>query len=418
MTKPIERAKRPPLASVREAPFKLVRDTTVDGEPNDGFTLDGYGAVFNSFTVIDSWEGCFRETIAPGSMRKSFRDNPPRIQYDHGRHPLIGSIPIASLRSISEDTDPVLAPDGGAHVVGRIYDNWLMQPVRDAIASDPPGINGMSFRFEVVRESWTYADGKPIKDDEALMVELRRTWDGSVPDDELPIRTLKELRVPEIGPVMWPAYEATSVGVRNNIIDLARLDEPGQRKLLARAVFMADNAAGDLNEPTRDDDSDDDPAALAGALDATLDQAADLIEGLDLSTLPPDVAQALNLLVAAETIADELLEAMGIDDPDDDDTAGETDSAAPGGTVRKDVDTPQPTTARQLAAAGAVAGEHLSREMKDAPQTTGILPAGEHPSKPPPPQYSRPLGRRGIDLAARSLRDMLQDIQNREDKNA
>src|ERR1700733_2940773 len=80
MTKPIERAKRPPSASVREAPFKLVRDASVDGEPNDGLTLDGYGAVFNSFTTIDSWEGCFRETIAPGSMKRSFRETPPRIK--------------------------------------------------------------------------------------------------------------------------------------------------------------------------------------------------------------------------------------------------------------------------------------------------------------------------------------------------
>jgi phage head maturation protease len=385
MTKTIERAKRPPSASFREAPFKLVRDTTGDG--GDGLTLDGYGAVFNSRTVIDSWEGRFVETIAPGSMKKSFKDSPPRIQYDHGRHPMIGSIPIASLRSITEDIDPVLAPDGGAHVVGRLLDNWLVQPVRDAIAAD--AINGMSFRFEVVRESWTYADGKPIKDDEALMVELRRTWDGSVADDDLPIRTLKELKIAEIGPVMWPAYDSTSVSVRGKeIIDLGRLHEPEQRKLLARAVFMADSAVGDPNGATRADDSEDGPAVLASALDVTLDQACDLIKGLDLSTLPPDVAQALSLLVAADTVSDELLEAMGIDDPDDD-SAGETDSAPPSGTVRIDVDTPQPTTDRQVAAAGAVAGEHLSREMKDAPQPTtrqdaGV--AGEHPSLPQKPR--------------------------------
>jgi uncharacterized protein len=243
MSTTVERVSRPPLASVREAPFNLVGDPTVDGQPDDGLTLDGYGAVFNSPTVIDSWEGRFKEVIAPGSMRRSFRENPPVVQYDHGRHPLIGSIPIASLISCVEDSDPVLAPDGGAHVVGRIYDNWLMQPVRDAIASDPPGISGMSFRFEVMREAWTLADGTPIKDDQALMVELEHTWDGTVPDEDLPIRTLKELKIAEIGPVMWPAYEATSVTVRKGFIDLGRLGEPEQRKLLARAVFTTDTTA-------------------------------------------------------------------------------------------------------------------------------------------------------------------------------
>lgn len=226
---------RPPTEGIREAPFSLVSDPSVDGQLNDGLTLDGYGAVFNSPTVIDSFEGRFVEVVAPGSMKRSFRENPPRIQYDHGRHPLIGSIPIASLQSAREDTHPVLAPEGGAHIIARLLDNWLVQPVRDAIAAN--AINGMSFRFEVMRETWAYADGTPIKDDKALMVELEHTWDGSVPDEDLPIRTLRELKVAEIGPVMWAAYSATSIGVRKGTLDLDRLDDPEQRKLLARAMF-------------------------------------------------------------------------------------------------------------------------------------------------------------------------------------
>jgi phage head maturation protease len=201
--------------------------------------------VFNRETIIDSWEGRFREQIAPGSMKRSFRETPPKIQFDHGRHPMIGSIPIAELRSISEDTDPTLAPDGGAHIVGRVFDNWLMAPVRDAIAAG--AIDGMSFRFSVVREGWTYADGRPIRDDAALMAELDRCMYGDVPDEDLPVRTLKELKVPEIGPVTWPAYADTSVGMRSTVIDLGRIQErdPEQLKLLARAVFIADTAQQD-----------------------------------------------------------------------------------------------------------------------------------------------------------------------------
>lgn len=248
MTTTEKRAARPPLQSVREAPFAV--RAADDGEPNDGLTLDGYGAVFNQMTIIDSWEGKFKEQIAPGSMKRSFRETPPKIQFDHGRHPLIGSIPIASLRSISEDSDPELAPQGGAHVVARIFDNWLMQPVRDAIASDPPAINGMSFRFSVVREQWQTAAGKIIRDEDELVAELRKTWYDDVPDEELLVRTLKELKVPEIGPVVWPAYQETSVSVRS-VIDLGRLHEPEQRKLLAKAVFLADAAEQD-DEAQRD----------------------------------------------------------------------------------------------------------------------------------------------------------------------
>lgn len=252
-----KRAARPPLESVREAPFSLVRSDD-EGEPNDGLTLDGYGAVFNRETIIDSYEGKFREKIAPGAMKRSFRESPPKVQFDHGRHPMIGSIPIASLRSISEEVDPVLAPEGGAHVVARLFDNWLMEPVRDAIAGG--AVNGMSFRFSVVREKWETSDGKVIRDEQLLMDELRRTWYEDVPDDELLVRTLTELKVPEIGPVTWPAYADTSVSMRSKVIDLGRLHDPEQRKLLAEAVFIADAASQD---ETAQRDADDEVESSA-----------------------------------------------------------------------------------------------------------------------------------------------------------
>lgn len=250
MTETLERLAVPPRDSLRRTtPFAIRAGS---GEADDGLTLDGYAAVFNRQTVIDSWEGRFKEEIAPGAMKKSFRENPPRVQFDHGHHPLIGSIPIASVQSVREEVDPELAPEGGAHVIARMLDNWLVQPVRDAIANE--SINGMSFRFSVVREAWRDYKGNPIEDEAALRDALRATWDGSVPDKQLPIRTLQELRVPELGPVVWPAYADTSVGVRDQgtlVIDLGRLRDPAERHKLAQAVLMADRAvSGDSPQLT------------------------------------------------------------------------------------------------------------------------------------------------------------------------
>jgi len=240
VTTHMRRAAMPPTADlVRMASFALrASDVPRDGEEGDGLTLDGYAAVFNRETIIDSWEGRFKERIAPGAMKKSFREKPPVIQFDHGRHPLVGSIPIARLDSIAEESDPVLAPEGGAHVVARLHDNWLVEPVRDAIASE--SINGMSFRFSVVREEWHDPAGRKITKPEELSDLLRRSWFEDVPDDELLVRTLRELKVPELGPVVFPAYDDTSVGVRSQVIDLARLGDPQTRSLLAKAVLMAD----------------------------------------------------------------------------------------------------------------------------------------------------------------------------------
>jgi hypothetical protein len=130
-----------------------------------------------------------------------------------------------------------------------------MAAVRDAIAAQ--AVNGMSFRFSVVREMWETPDGKPIRDEDQLMAELRRTWYDDIPDEELLVRTLKELKVPELGPVTWPAYSDTSVSVRSRVIDLGRLNDPEQRKLLAEAVFIADAAS-------QDDDSQRSTAPAVG----------------------------------------------------------------------------------------------------------------------------------------------------------
>lgn len=266
----IERRDVPPREDLlRMVPFALRADDNADS-PNDGLTLDGFAAVFNSLTLIDSWEGRFWEQTLPGSMKKSFREKPPKIQFDHGRHPLIGSIPIARLTTAEEASDPVLAPAGGAHIVGRVFDNWLMEPVRDAIAEE--AIDGMSFRFSVVREAWYEADGKPIRDEDKLREILRRSWYEDVPEDELPRRDLKELRVPEAGPVVWPAYNATSVGMRSQTItiDLGRLSDREQRRSLAQAVLLADSAdrTTDHNDdapPTNQELPADHPAEASAA---------------------------------------------------------------------------------------------------------------------------------------------------------
>lgn len=232
MTATAVRADVPPCTDVlRSTPFAV--RAADDGEPGDGLTLDGFAAVFNRLTIIDSWEGRFKEGIAPGSMKRSFREAPPVIQFDHGRHPLIGSLPIAELTRIAEESDPELAPDGGAHVLGRISDNWLMQPVRDAIANR--SVNGMSFRFTVVREKWTDAAGRTIRDEDELRQLLRRTWLEDVPDEELLTRTLQELRVPELGPVVFPAYAETSVGVRSMLDRLEQL-QPSELSALSERV--------------------------------------------------------------------------------------------------------------------------------------------------------------------------------------
>lgn len=210
-----------------------------DDAEGDGLTLDGYAAVFGQPTLIDSWEGQFYEQIRKGAFRKSIRERTPVMQFDHGRHPLIGSIPIGRIEDLRED-------DHGLPVRARISDNWLMEPVRDAIRDGSVG--GMSFRFSVVREEWRDKDGKLVRSDEldALL------W---APGERGPLtRTLIEVKLHELGPVVFPAYEGTSVGVRaSSLAEEIRGDDDLRREVqaaLARQVPQAPPAdSADLDDP-------------------------------------------------------------------------------------------------------------------------------------------------------------------------
>lgn len=188
---------------------------------SDGLTLVGYAAVFGSRTLIDSWEGRFYEEIRRGAFAKTIRETTPVLQFDHGGHPLIGSIPLGAIRKLSEDAH-------GLHVEARLSDNWLMEPIRDAIRDG--AVNGMSFRF------------RPIKDE----------WDES---GDIPVRTLIEVAMPELGPVVFPAYDATEVGVRD--LDLTNLLAARMESRLRAEASTPEPAASGTGEGAA---ADDEPA--------------------------------------------------------------------------------------------------------------------------------------------------------------
>jgi HK97 family phage prohead protease len=225
---------------VRHVPFTLDRAGS-----GDGLTLTGHGAVFNEWTTIDSWEGRFKERVAPGAFKKTLQEsgNRVRLQFDHGQPPLIGSLPIGAIRKLRED-------DVGLFVEARLADNWLVQPVRDAI--DNGSVDGMSFRFSVEKEEWAGMDS------------------------DLPERTITEVRLMELGPVVFPAYEQTDVGVRS--LELARslrnTDEDTRREI-ARLLIAPDTPDVEAAEGTSAEEPspETEPHRSDEAADGTSDDA-------------------------------------------------------------------------------------------------------------------------------------------------
>jgi HK97 family phage prohead protease len=219
----------------RTLPFQMrtVEDGGTTGtDAEDGLSLEGYAAVFGQTTRIDSWEGCFDETIQRGAFLRSLKQLMPVLQFDHGRHPMVGSIPLGSFTDLREDAQ-------GLYVLARLHDNWLIEPVRDAIESK--AVNGMSFRFQVVRDEWRDHTGKKIKPEHVA----QRVYSAD-PSDPTTIltRTLLELRCPELGPVVFPAYAGTSVAVRSQDVSALLSDPALTRHLLATTPASSEPEGG------------------------------------------------------------------------------------------------------------------------------------------------------------------------------
>jgi len=150
-------------------------------------TLVGYAAVFDRETIIDSWEGKFREMLVPGSFARTLEQRADRVKvlFNHGFDPSIGDKPLGKPEKIMEKA-------AGLWTETPLDDTSYNRDLRASLASG--ALDGMSFRFSVVREEWI----EPDEDDAA----------------SLPLRRLLEVKLYEFGPVTYPAYEATTAGVR------------------------------------------------------------------------------------------------------------------------------------------------------------------------------------------------------------
>lgn len=159
---------------------------------SSGRTLEGYAAVFNVWTEIDSWwEGRFLERLAPGAFDNTLAKRGDRVKvlFNHGYDPSIGDKPLGKPARMEPDETGLWTETPLARTS---YNDDLIELLRDE------AIDGMSFRFRVTEE--------------------QRNEDPDPSDDNpmgLPERTITGVDLYEFGPVTFPAYEATTAGVRS-----------------------------------------------------------------------------------------------------------------------------------------------------------------------------------------------------------
>ncbi len=118
---------------------------------------------------------------------------------------------------------------------------------------------------------------------------------------------------------------SSKAGARNSKTDQGHIQAAHDSLTMAGATCSTKAAKVAGSE----DGDDADPGTLAQALDAAIDEALDSLDGVDLTALPAEVQQAVALLQAADLASDELLDAMGLPDPDEQDSTAQAASATP-----------------------------------------------------------------------------------------
>ena len=188
-----------------------LRATTQDGKRKIG----GYAAVFNSLSVV-LWD--FREEIAPGAFAEAIAKNNVRALWNH-------------------DTSEVL----GASANGTLY-----------LAEDATGLR---FDLELPdtqrgRDAYTLIERGDVGQ---MSFGFRSLPDGSewrIDEDGMYIRRLLKADLLEVSPVTFPAYPATSVGVRSDVLG-DEVQIPDAVRRAAHRVSVDSDVAADASRRAR-----------------------------------------------------------------------------------------------------------------------------------------------------------------------
>lgn len=191
-----------------------IADIEVRSDEGQPPRFSGYAAVFNESAMIGQGSWGFREKVAPGAFRKAIQESDPVMLVNHNNDMPIARQSAGTLR-LSED-ERGLRVD--ADLPNTSYGRDLAENLRNG------NIKGMSFRFGVVKDDW------------------------AVGDDGVEERTLKEVRLPEVSAVTFPAYSGAVAELRS-VVEIARKNRDSLES--AEAHEPAESTRDDDNQPAR-----------------------------------------------------------------------------------------------------------------------------------------------------------------------
>ena len=176
-------------------------------EEGDTLTAIGYAATFNS---LSQNLGGFVERVAPATFRSTLQQADVRALFNHEADHLLGRTSTGTLR-LSED-------DHGLRYEVDLPNTTLGRDVAELLRRGD--ISGSSFGFRTISDEWTESD------------------------DGYPLRTLTEVALRDVGPVVFPAYTSTEASLRSladdRELNLTDLIEAAEANPLRSLLFPTD----------------------------------------------------------------------------------------------------------------------------------------------------------------------------------
>jgi HK97 family phage prohead protease len=146
---------------------------------DDDGKIVGYAAVFDEEADIG---GMFREVVKPGAFARAIKEKQDvRALWNHDSNHILGRTKAGTLELREDDKGLWIEIDPP----NTILANGLMESMKRG------DVDNMSFAFIATEETWTERKDEPT------------------------LREIKDLDLFDISPVVYPAYQGTSVGLRS-----------------------------------------------------------------------------------------------------------------------------------------------------------------------------------------------------------
>ena len=169
----------------------------------------GHAAMFNRMAQIGS---SFYEIVAPGAFSKTIQEADVRCLWNHDMNFILGRTKSGTLR-LSEDAEGLLIDNDPPQT--QLVNDLVLEPIRRG------DVDQMSFSFDAIRTEWTEQN------------------------NDLPIRRLLEVKLYDVSPVAFPAYQDTDVAVRSALL-AAGIDYAALTQAITRSksgtITVADRA--------------------------------------------------------------------------------------------------------------------------------------------------------------------------------